>query len=227
MFYSCIQASEQLPNGVPNYTVHVQGKDDLIDPRLVTTSTGLTDKDAIAFAREKETWLRKHLDARGADVVVQQGAQIPIGGHNHLVKPCTGRKVIFSDGIVEVPGRADRIGARLAGHLKEIARVRFTESSDHYARKLGKPYSQIALRDTRSRWGSCSSDGRLMYSWRLILAPPDVLDYVVAHEVAHLDQMNHSSAFWARVEEIYGDYQKPRQWLRARGGELHRFRFGR
>ena len=105
------------------------------------------------------------------------------------------------------------------------ARDRLAGACDDYAALLGKPYARITLRDTRSRWGSCTSDGRLMFSWRLIMTPPEVLDYVAAHEVAHLAQMNHSPAFWAEVTRIYGDYQAPRQWLRDHGGGLHRYRF--
>ena len=129
-------------------------------------------------------------------------------------------------GRVLVPGPQDKAGKRLAGHLKALARARLAEASDHYAAKLGRPYSAITLRDTRSRWGSCTAEGRLMYSWRLILAPPEVLDYVVAHEVAHLAQMNHSPAFWAEVERLYGSYAAPRGWLRRQGSDLHRYRFG-
>jgi predicted metal-dependent hydrolase len=90
---------------------------------------------------------------------------------------------------------------------------------------LGRRFSRLSLRDTRSRWGSCSSRGGLSYSWRLILAPPDVLDYVAAHEVAHLAEMNHSPAFWALVARLCPGYQAPRGWLRREGAGLHRYRF--
>ena len=143
----------------------------------------------------------------------------------HRVEAGDGRRVRFEGGRVLVPGAQDRIGARLGRHLKEIARARLAEASDHFAAKLGMPYAAITLRDTRSRWGSCTSQGRLMYSWRLILAPPPVLDYVAAHEVAQLAQMNHSPAFWAEVKRIHGPYKEPRDWLRRQGGDLHRYRF--
>lgn len=183
------------------------------------------EREAFAFAREKETWIRKHLAARLEDIQVLPGARLPIGGRMHEVVGIKGRKVRFEDNRVLVPGAADRVGKRLAGHLKAIARARLAEASDHYSAKLGRPYAAITLRDTRSRWGSCTSQGRLMYSWRLILAPPDVLDYVVAHEVAHLQEMNHSRTFWQLVEKLYGDCAVQRQWLRRQGNDLHRYRF--
>jgi predicted metal-dependent hydrolase len=181
--------------------------------------------DAVAFAREKEAWIRKHLEARGDDVTIGAGSSLPIGGLLHDVAQGTGRRVTFEPGRVLVPGPAARIAPRLGGHLKTLARARLAEASDHYAARLGLPYAAITLRDTRSRWGSCTADGRLMYSWRLILAPPEVLDYVAAHEVAHLAEMNHSEAFWAQVTRIYGDYAAPRAWLRREGSTLHRYRF--
>ena len=82
------------------------------------------------------------------------------------------------------------------------------------------------LRDTRSRWGSCTAKGDLMFNWRLILAPPPVLDYVAAHEVAHLAQMNHSPAFWAEVARLFPAHLEARRWLKTQGSHLHRYRFG-
>lgn len=198
-----------------------------LDGRVtLTLPNRVPEREALAFAQEKEAWIRKHLAARAADVPVGLGAVVPVGGRPHEVVAGSGRKIRFDDGRVVVPGAPERAGPRLAGHLKAIARARLSEASDHYAAKLGKPYSAITLRDTRSRWGSCTAQGRLMYSWRLILGPPEVLDYVAAHEVAHLAQMNHAPVFWEEVERIYGDYKEPRAWLRRQGSELHRYRFG-
>ncbi|MFK7746103.1 MAG: M48 family metallopeptidase [Roseobacter sp.] len=198
-----------------------------LDGRVtLTLPKRVAEREAIAFAREKEAWIRKHLDARQEDVEVGLGAHLHIGGQPHEVAQGSGRRVVFEPGRVLVPGAPERMGKRLGSHLKQIARARLAEASDHYADKLGKRYSAITLRDTRSRWGSCTSQGRLMYSWRLILAPPDVLDYVVAHEVAHLEHMNHSADFWATVDALYGDYKHQRAWLRRDGGALHRYRFG-
>jgi predicted metal-dependent hydrolase len=198
-----------------------------LDGRVtLTLPKPVPEREALAFAREKESWIRKHLEARLEDVDVRLGAVLPIGGHLHQVARGSGRRIHFEDGRICVPGAPDSIGRRLGSHLRQIARARLAEASDHYAAKLGKSYSALTLRDTRSRWGSCTAQGRLMYSWRLILAPPEVLDYVAAHEVAHLAQMNHSPAFWAEVESIYGDYKAARAWLRREGSALHRYRFG-
>ena len=179
----------------------------------------------MAFARSKEGWIRQHLDARGADVAMQPGAQFPLGGQMLTVASGAGRRVTIEDNSIHVPGPADRVPKRLGAYLREVARDRITGACDDYAARLGRSYTRLALRDTRSRWGSCTSDGRLMFSWRLIMAPPEVLNYVAAHEVAHLAQMNHSAAFWTEVERIYGDYKKPRLWLKKNGNDLHRYRF--
>lgn len=197
-----------------------------LDGRVtLTLPSRLAEREALAFAREKEDWIRKHLEARGEDVTVGAGSFVPIEGIAHEVISGTGRTVRLDAGRILVPGPADRIAARLAGHLKALARTRLAEASDAYASRLGKRYSAITLRDTRSRWGSCTAQGRLMYSWRLVLAPPEVLRYVAAHEVAHLAQMNHSPAFWAEVERIHGPYARQRAWLRRDGNQLHRLRF--
>jgi len=127
--------------------------------------------------------------------------------------------------VISVPNRSRAVGAQVKGMLKSLARDHLALASDCYAHRVGRPYQGLRLRDTRSRWGSCTSDGYLMYSWRLIMAPPEVLDYVAAHEVAHLVEMNHSKAFWSLVSDIYGDYQEPRNWLRKSGNHLHRYDF--
>lgn len=197
-----------------------------LDGRVtLTLPKRLAEREALDFARSKEGWIRKHLAARGADVVVGLGAEVMLGGRALPVRAGTGRRVEITPEAVHVPGPAARVGPKLGAYLKEVARDRLAGASDDYAAVLGRSYTRLSLRDTRSRWGSCTSDGGLMYSWRLIMAPPEVLDYVAAHEVAHLAQMNHSAAFWAEVTRIYGDYSAPRQWLRDHGGTLHRYKF--
>lgn len=197
-----------------------------LDGRVTLTMPArLAEREALDFARSKEQWIRKHLDARGAEVAVGIGADLPLGGQMLRVDAGLGRRVEITNDAILVPGAPDRVGKRLAAHLKEVARDRLAGACDDYAARLGRPYTKISMRDTRSRWGSCTSDGGLMFSWRLIMSPPEVLDYVAAHEVAHLAEMNHSPAFWAQVQRIYGDYAAPRRWLRTHGNDLHRYKF--
>jgi len=197
-----------------------------LDGRVtLTIPKRLAEHEAMAFAQSKEIWIRQHLEARGEDIAVGLGVALPVGGQMVQVVAGTGKSVQIGADEIAVPGAADRVGARLGAYLKQVARDRLAGACDDYAARLGRRYSRITMRDTRSRWGSCTSDGGLMFSWRLIMAPPEVLDYVAAHEVAHLAEMNHSPAFWAGVERIYGPYKAPRGWLRTEGNQLHRYKF--
>ncbi len=184
-----------------------------------------SEREATGFIEEKAEWLRGHVARFEADTPVALGAEIPLEGQMIRLVQGAGRRVVSEGGVLQIPGPPDRAPKRLAAHLKELARDRLTAASDDYARALGHPFSRITLRDTRSRWGSCTHDGGLMYSWRLIMAPPEVLNYVAAHEVAHLAEMNHSPAFWAVVERLYGPYKPARRWLRTHGTSLHKYKF--
>ncbi len=182
-------------------------------------------REGEAFVRAKEDWLRGHVAKQGQSVIVGIGAVLPVEGVPLRIASGEGRSLRIEGDRLLVPGPEDRVAARVQGWLKTLARDRLASASDRYASRLGRGYDRITLRDTRSRWGSCTHDGGLMYSWRLILAWPEVLDYVAAHEVAHLAEMNHSDAFWAQVTHLYGDWKPARAWLRKHGHELHRYRF--
>jgi len=197
-----------------------------LDGRVtLTLPAGLPEREGLEFAREKHGWLHKQLSTRVSEVQIRAGVELPIEGRTLTLAHGTGRRAVVNGECLLVPGPRESIGLRTQSWLKTIARERLVTASDKYATQLGKPYNRITLRDTRSRWGSCSSAGGLMYSWRLIMTPPDVLDYVAAHEVAHLQEMNHSTVFWNVVETLCPDFENPRQWLRTNGAALHRFRF--
>lgn len=197
-----------------------------LDGRVtLTVPPGVPEDTALGFARDKESWLRKQLAAQSQIIQVTMGHDVPFAGELRRIVPGRDRRIALTDDQFAVPGPDESVAARLHAWLKAQARDRLAAASDTYASALGRPYTRLTIRDTRSRWGSCSSQGGLMYSWRLIMAPPDVLDYVAAHEVAHLAQMNHSPAFWAAVAQLYPDYERPRQWLRTHGVDLHRYRF--
>ncbi len=195
-----------------------------LDGRVtLTLPQRVPEREGRAFLQEKQDWIRSHLARQPEHIHVASGLRLPLDGVLTEICPGSGRRVLWRDGRLEVPDPAP--ARRLERFLREVARDRLAEASDHYAARLGRRYQSLTLRDTRSRWGSCSSAGGLMYSWRLILAPPPVLRYVAAHEVAHLREMNHSAAFWAVVRDLYGDYDAARAWLRNEGNSLHRYRF--
>lgn len=183
--------------------------------------------EALAFLKGNEDWLRQTLSAMPASAlrVVGHGVAIPVEGRDLVLTPATGRGVRVEEDRLLVPGDSATAGPRVAAWLKVLARDRLATASTRYAGLVGRRYTSLAIRDTRSRWGSCSPDGRLMYSWRLILAPPQVLDYVAAHEVAHLVELNHSPAYWRVVTGICPDWKRHRDWLKANGSILHGFRF--
>lgn len=194
----------------------------------LTLPAAARDRDAMGFLAAQEGWLRQTLadmpSAQGLGVV--PGVILPVEGVPLRVEQGPGRGLRVEGGALVVPGDPASAGARVGAWLKVLARDRLARASARHAQNLGCRFTRIVLRDTRSRWGSCSVDGRLMYSWRLILAPPRVLDYVAAHEVAHLVEMNHSAAYWAVVARICPDWQTDRAWLHRHGQDLHRYRFG-
>lgn len=181
--------------------------------------------DGLAFLKEREGWLRGHLSRAPVAILPAFGSTVPFEGRALRLCPTRGPIEIVGDDL-HLPGGSEGLAGRLSGFLKAAARDRLSAACDRHAGALGRDYRKLTLRDTRSRWGSCTSDGDLMFSWRLVLAPPRVLDYVVAHEVGHLAEMNHSPAFWAVVERLCPGHEEPRDWLRREGAGLHRLRLG-
>jgi len=191
----------------------------------LTLPKRVPEREGLAFLRDREDWLRKHLSAIEPEVQAELGGTVPFrGAPLTLVGGDVKRAKLDGDRLV-LPDDPAMSGKRTAAFLKLQARDALAAASDRYAAALGKSYGKISLRDTRSRWGSCSSAGDLMYSWRLIMAPPEVLDYVAAHEVAHLQHMDHSPRFWGVVETLFPGHKACRTWLRNNGGSLHRVRF--
>jgi predicted metal-dependent hydrolase len=191
----------------------------------LTLPARLAEREAIAFAEDRADWIRGHLDRIEDTVLAAFGAQIPIEGHPVTLVPGPGRKPERSDATLALPDDPSRVGARVQGFLKTLARERLAQACDRHSAMLGRPFGRLSLRDTRSRWGSCTSRGDLMFSWRLVMAPPEILDYVAAHEVAHLAEHNHSRAFWDVCRALCPDYAHHRAWLRREGPSLHRYRF--
>ncbi|GLQ34525.1 zinc metalloprotease [Amylibacter marinus] len=202
------------------YTLRISNKDGKIS---LTLPRGAKMQEACEFAKAQEGWMRKHLARQLPEILPAFGEQILLDGRLVTIAKATGRRVVLAGDVLNVSATSAQLGGKLRGFYKTLARERLVIASERYADALGVKMGRVTLRDTRSRWGSCTSAGNLMYSWRLMMAPPSVQDYVAAHEACHLIEMNHSQAYWALVEQIYPNYQPQRDWLRKNGARLHQY----
>ncbi|MEL6915169.1 MAG: SprT family zinc-dependent metalloprotease [Pseudomonadota bacterium] len=201
-------------------TLRVAARDGRV---TLTVPRGVGPGEAMDFARQKRGWLLRHVGDAGARTTLGPGDTVPLAGRLLRLELAETRAPRVEGDLLLLPRRAAPApGRAVAAFLKLEARARLAAASDRYAAALGRRYSRITLRDTRTRWGSCSAAGALMYSWRLAMAPPEVLDYVAAHEVSHLREMNHSPAFWQTVERLMPAYREHRAWLKRHGAELQR-----
>jgi len=197
-----------------------------LDGRVtLTLPKRVAQQEALDFAESKSTWIRRQLAQYVPPSTVGAGSSVMIQGKETRIELGKLRKATLKGDTLWLPGSPEMAPARLKAYLKLRAKAELLACTSYYAAKVQRPVNRITLRDTRSRWGSCTSAGNLMFSWRLIMAPPEVLDYVAAHEVAHLVEMNHSDAYWAVVDDICPGYQAHRLWLRQNGARLHRYRF--
>jgi predicted metal-dependent hydrolase len=184
---------------------------------------------AMEFARSESSWIARRLAHVPEPVDLEPGASIPFRGQEHAIRPAPAKRgpapVWIDRGtrVIRISGQSEHAPRRLLDFLKRESRKIFEARVFHYAEQTGVQPKRITVRDTASRWGSCSTTRSLSFSWRLILAPPFVLDYVVAHEVAHLRHMNHSPRFWSLVRELVGDVEAPQAWLSENGPLLHRY----
>lgn len=191
----------------------------------LTLPPGVPLAAAEAFLHDQQDWLRRQIDRGPVRVAVGPGTAIPFGDGTLQIRQTPGRQLRREGDVLLVPGPARMVPGRVAGFLRESARAACAGGVTRQAARLGRVPGRISLRDPRSRWGSCTSRGDLMFSWRLAMAPVRVLDYVVAHEVAHLAELNHSARFWAVVADLCPDHAGPRDWLRRNGAGLHAFDF--
>lgn len=182
-------------------------------------------REAVAFAERNSAWILKHLEKVPERIPFADGAVIPLLGENHVIAhdPEARCGVSRDAGMIRVSGLAEHLPRRLGDYLKREARAQIGARVRDKAARVERRVGRIGLRDTRSRWGSCNSNGDLNFSWRLILAPEAVLDYVVAHEVAHLVELNHSRRFWRLAGDLSDDMSGAKIWLRRNSAELWRY----
>lgn len=201
----------------------------------VTLPPGASRRAARAFLETQTGWIAARIAALGAPVPFAPGAELPLLGETvALVHAPDARRGVWRDGgSLVVSGDIAHFARRsrdwLRGEARRVIAARVQDKAPSLAARApgARPPGRITVRDTRSRWGSCAASGALSFSWRLLLAPPDVLDYVVAHEMAHLAEMNHGPRFWALcaalADPAAGSIEGPRGWLRSEGSRLHRY----
>lgn len=181
--------------------------------------------EARAFAERHGAWIAVRIAKLPQTEVLSAGSVVPFRGAPHPIvhRPDRRAGVFVEEGAIHVCGDPAFIGRRVQDFLKKQALAAVTEATRRHAATLGVSVTRISVRDQTSRWGSCSSSGAISYSWRLILAPTEVLDYLCAHEVAHRVEMNHSMRFWRLVRQLDPDMDKAMAWLKRNGAELHRY----
>lgn len=194
---------------------------------LVTAPSQRATGEAVAFARSRALWIKARLDEAGP-LPFADGVIVPFRGRPHRLIHRPGARGVAAariDGedVIIAGGERAHLNRRVVDWLKREARRALTDCVERHTAMIGGPRRRIAIRDTTSRWGSCSSLGGLSFSWRLILAPPDILDYVAAHECAHLVHMDHSPRFWRLVARLGADAKAARRWFAAHGPSLHRW----
>jgi predicted metal-dependent hydrolase len=187
-------------------------------------------KEAKAFADKHSGWIAARLGRLAEAAPFRDGASIPLRGVAHrIVHRGQARGTVWTetDGrgnrLICVAGDRPHLARRVGDFLRREAKRDLEQASRRYAERLDVTLKRVTVRDQTSRWGSCSTTGVLSFSWRLILAPPYVLDYLAAHEVAHLVEMNHSPRFWRTVLAVCPDTRRAKVWLDVHGTDLHRY----
>ena len=181
-------------------------------------------RKAVDFLESKKDWVSRQLEKVPDSIVIADGAVIEMLGKKYKIShiPTARRGVWIEEDYIFVSGGIEFLNRRVKDFIKVEVKKYFCRRVKYYANMLGAEYGKISVKDTTSRWGSCASNGNLSFSWRLAFAPIFVIDYIVAHEVAHLAELNHSFRFWRVVKQIYGDdIDKAQKWLSRNGLSLY------
>lgn len=194
----------------------------------VTVPRGVTQRQVVAFLESQSGWIARRRAALPDPIPFTEGTSLPLIGQTHCIRHCPDarRGVWLEEGYLNVSGPHAHLPRRVEDFLRRHAREQLGERARRLNGQLppqARPLGRVSVRDTTSRWGSCTADGNLSFSWRLVFAPEQVFDYVVAHEVAHLMYLDHSRAFWQLVARLQDDIEAPRVWLRREGNSLLRY----
>lgn len=181
-------------------------------------------KRGLVFIEEKRGWVLGQLARQPEKIPFTDGQVLPVFGKDYIITHVGGRGVVHLDGDrLVVPGDAMYVKRRVLEWIKKQALEIIRTNAESKAALLGVRIRKISVRDTRSRWGSCTRSGNLSFSWRMAFAPPEVLDYLVAHEVAHLKELNHGKMFWRLVGELCAGWKDARAWIKKYGNTLYRY----
>jgi predicted metal-dependent hydrolase len=197
----------------------------------VTVPVGLRRGEVEKFLARNEEWLEQKLARLPTRPQVRPGIKLPLRGKPHrIVHDPARRGTVFVEEregqpVLVVCGERSHLPRRLADFLKREARKDIERLVARHTARVGRRAKAIRYRDTTSRWGSCTADGVLSFSWRIMMAPPPVIDYLVAHEVAHLKEMNHGPKFWKLCHELAPDTERCRAWLKTNGNALQAISF--
>jgi predicted metal-dependent hydrolase len=209
------------------YTLRIQATSREV---ILTIPPRGTVKEASAFAQKHGGWIAARLGRLPEATPFADGIVVPLRGVPHrITHRLSARGTVWTEfgdsgePLLCVAGLEPHVDRRIGDFLRREAKRDLEAASRRYAEALGLAFKRVTVRDQSSRWGSCSTAGMLSFSWRLILAPSQVLDYLAAHEVAHLIEMNHSPKFWRLVQRICPHHQSAKAWLDAHGAELHRY----
>lgn len=203
--------------------------------RLVPSGDGLKvvapfhvdDREIEAFVERNANWAAARIARLPSKTRLELGQTVPYKGIEHTIvssgklRGVVTTSVKDSTPVIEVPGHENSAGRKLLSWFKKEARRELDLAVNRHSSAIGVRPKQLRITDTTSRWGSCSTTRTLSFSWRIIMAPPEVLDYLAAHEVAHLVEMNHSERFWKLTRRLCPDTDVHKAWLRTNGAKLH------
>jgi len=198
---------------------------------VVTMPRRTARRTVLEFVERHKGWAASRLTGRQETIRIADGGSLPFKGGNLLlahrpdIRATRLREDADGHPVLEVGGEPAFMGRRVRDFLARQARNDLLEAVTRHAEAVGKQPRAIAIKDTVSRWGSCTSDRRLSFSFRIVMAPPSVLDYLAAHEVAHFVHMNHSAEFWALCRALCPDTEESRRWLKTEGTTLQAIEF--
>lgn len=191
---------------------------------VVTLPPRASREAGMDLIRTHATWIADKLAALPGQVVFKAGEAVALGGIPHVIRPVPDAKrgVWIEAGEIRVSGEPVFLARRVLDFLRSEARAILGACARQIAAISGLKPTHLVIKDTSSRWGSCSSEGVVMFSWRLVMAPPEIQHYVVAHELAHLRHLDHSPNFWAQVASLTPHRARAEAWLRLHGAALLR-----